>query len=221
MRRRWTGGVQPPSTEVALASPQLSEGGGRAQGCEGGKRADADRDRDIDSGPSERLRVDIEQLFRWRPPLGGLGIASRLGTLDDHRARNIESATQLIIDNLRQVAHPVSSPSDASVDRSSALHASHSLDCPLRTAMAERFVLRTCRQRCPTRVQEEANGSAIHQGDMPGCWPRACAPRATHTPQSAAQTTRPRNAASRSAAGAPVGAICSGPYGAGSSPRGT
>jgi hypothetical protein len=40
------GGVQPPSTEVVLTSLQLSEGGDKIRRSEGGKRADANMDRD-------------------------------------------------------------------------------------------------------------------------------------------------------------------------------
>jgi hypothetical protein len=40
------GGVQPPITEVVLTSPQLSEGGDKIRRSEGGKRADANQDRD-------------------------------------------------------------------------------------------------------------------------------------------------------------------------------
>ena len=107
--------------------------------------------RRIDTGRSERLRVDVEQHLAARLPLGGLGLATRLGTLDDHRARGIESAPQLIIDNSRQVAHPVSLPNDEWADRPPPLYMSYPLDYPLCTAMADRFVLRTLRHCHPTR----------------------------------------------------------------------
>lgn len=41
------GGVQPPSTEVVLASPQLSVGLDRISRSEGGTRADARTDREF------------------------------------------------------------------------------------------------------------------------------------------------------------------------------
>lgn len=62
--------------------------------------------RRIDTRRSERLRVDVEQHHAARPPPGRLGLAARLGAFDDHGAHSIESATQLIIDNSWQVAHP-------------------------------------------------------------------------------------------------------------------
>ena len=40
------GGVQPPSTEAVLTSPQLSNGGDKIWRSEGGKRADANTVRD-------------------------------------------------------------------------------------------------------------------------------------------------------------------------------
>ena len=52
--------------------------------------------------PASACASTTSNSFAGRPPLGGLGIASYPGTLDHHRARNIEAAIQLIIDNVRR-----------------------------------------------------------------------------------------------------------------------
>ena len=51
------GGVQPPSIEVVLTSLQLSEGGDKIQTSEGGKKADADTDRDYRALQRGRTRT--------------------------------------------------------------------------------------------------------------------------------------------------------------------
>lgn len=56
--------------------------------------------------PASACASTTSNSLAGRPPLGGLGIASYPGTLGHHRARNIEAAIQLIIDNFRRVAHP-------------------------------------------------------------------------------------------------------------------
>jgi hypothetical protein len=64
------GGVQPPSTEVVLTSPQLSDGGDKIWRSEGGKRADANMDRDYRALQWGRLSIGVigcpATAHRWR-----------------------------------------------------------------------------------------------------------------------------------------------------------
>jgi hypothetical protein len=81
------GGVQPPSTEVVLTSLQLSEGGDKIRRSEGGKRADANMDRDYRALQWGRsVRVDCAGGLDYGAELCGAATIFELGGRHDWRA---------------------------------------------------------------------------------------------------------------------------------------